>query len=143
MKKICKIISLVFLTIIISGCSNDYKKLAYTTYNEYFNNKTDYVVLDHSDNFELNIVRNLEAGNGKIQFIYMEFSDDELAKKYIKDNYNKAEYKVKENGKYTKIKNTKNRYFKLYRVDNVILYADSDDKKNKGEINSILKDLGY
>ena len=45
--------------------------------------------------------------------------------------------------KYTKVKSTEGRYFKLYKVDNVIVYGTSQDKKDKKEINSILKDLGY
>ena len=39
-------------------------------------------------------------------------------------------------------KQTKGTYFKLYRVDNVVINAVAD-KKYKKEVNKVLKDLGY
>ena len=49
---------------------------------------------------------------------------------------------IKEKDNYTYVKNTKGTYFKLYRVDNVVINAVAD-KKYKKEVNKVLKDLGY
>lgn len=142
-KNFKKIITLLLGIIILSGCTKEYKKLSYIDYNEYFNNKADYITIDHSSENGLEIIRDLEAGNGTIQIMYLEFINDEEAEKYIKQNYIENNYKAKIKDNYTYIKNTKSKYFKLYKVDNVILYAVSDNKKDKKEINNILKDLGY
>lgn len=142
-KTFSKIITLLLGIIILSGCTKEYKKLSYIDYNEYFNKKANYIIIDHSSNNGLEIIRELEAGNGTIQVIYLEFNNEEEANKYIDDNYNEGNYKIKNKNNYTFVKNTKNRYFKLYRTDNVIVYAVSNDKKDKKEINNILKDLGY
>lgn len=144
MKKVfSKVITILVMIILVSGCGKDYKKLSYIDYNEYFNEKEGYLMIDHSSENGLEIIRDLEAGNGDIQVMYLEFMTEEEAEKYIKENFNDDNYKVKDKETYTIVKNTKNRYFKLYKVDNVIVYALSNDKKDKKEINSILKDLGY
>lgn len=144
MKNIIKFVSIIFILVLFSGCAKDYKKLTYTAYNEYFNAKKGYVVLDHSTDFGLNVIRSLEAGNGDIQIMYMEFSDDKEAINYIKKSYdNTDKYKVKMKDDYSIIKSNKGSYFKLYRVDNIIVYGMAQDKKNKKEVNNILKDLGY
>lgn len=143
-KTFSKIITLLLGIILLSGCAKQYKKLSYIDYNEYFNKKEGYIIIDHSSNNGLEVIRELEAGNGDIQVIYLEFNNEELANRYIEDNYTKEEnYKIKNKNDYTFIKNTKNRYFKLYKASNVIVYAVSSDKKDKKEINNILKDLGY
>lgn len=141
MRKLFKFIFVFIFIILFSGCMKNYKKLSYTEYNEYFNNKNGYIILDHSSDYGVDIIRNLEAGNGKIQVIYMEFSDEKTAKKYIDLTY--YNYKIKEKDNYTIIKSNKGKYFRLYRVENVIVYAQSEDKSNKKEIKSILKDLGF
>mgnify|MGYP004468606989 FL=1 len=141
MRKLFKFIFVFIFIILFSGCMKNYKKLSYTEYNEYFNNKNGYIILDHSSDYGVDIIRNLEAGNGKIQVIYMEFSDEKTAKKYIDLTYDN--YKIKEKDNYTIIKSNKGKYFRLYRVENVIVYAQSEDKSNKKEIKSILKDLGF
>lgn len=145
MKKIIKKVLVICCGILVlAGCSKDYKKLSYTTYNEYFNEKNDYITIDHSNDYGLSVVRSLESGNGTIQVMYIEFQSEEDAINYIETSYqNDDNYKVSLNDNYSKVTSTKGRYFKLYRVDNIIVYATSLDKKNKKEINSILKDLGY
>lgn len=142
-KALSKIITLLLGIMLLSGCAKEYKKLSYVDYNEYFNKKTNYIMIDHSSDNGLEIIRELEAGNGDIQVIYLEFMNEDEANKYIKQNFSKNNYKIKTTDNYTYIRNTKNIYFKLYKVDNVILYAVSDNKKNKKEIKNILKDLGY
>lgn len=143
-KNVLKITILVFMAVILSGCNNNLKKISYVDYEEYFNKKSGYVIIDNSSNNGLEIVRELQASNGKIQVIYMEFMTDKEADKYIKENYSKEDgYKIKVNDNYATIKNTKNRYFKLYKVENIIIYASSNDKKNKKNINDIFNDLGY
>lgn len=139
-----KVLIIVVGILLLAGCSKDYKKLSYTTYNEYFNKKDGYIIIDHSNNYGLEVIRSLEAGNGTIQVIYIEFKDSAEADNYIKNSYETNEnYKINKKDKYTVVKSTKGKYFKLYKVDNVLVYGTSQDKKDKKEINSILKDLGY
>ena len=119
MKKIIKLILVIFTAIMLTGCGKDYNKLSYTKYNEYFKSKDGYVILDKTSNYDYNITRYLEAGNGNVQVFFTEYQKTEDAKK-----------------------NTKGTYFKLYRVDNVVINAVAD-KKYKKEVNKVLKDLGY
>lgn len=145
MKKIIKkVLIITCAVLVLAGCSKDYKKLSYTTYNEYFNKKSDYITIDHSNDYGLNVVRSLESGNGTVQIMYIEFSDEKEADNYIENSYeNDKNYKVTKKDNYTIVKSSKGKYFKLYKVDNVIVYGISLEKKDKKEINSILKDLGY
>ena len=143
MKKIIKLILVIFTAIMLTGCGKDYNKLSYTKYNEYFKSKDGYVILDKTSNYDYNITRYLEAGNGNVQVFFTEYQKTEDAKKEIEDLYkNQKNYKFKEKDNYTYVKNTKGTYFKLYRVDNVVINAVAD-KKYKKEVNKVLKDLGY
>ncbi len=145
MKKIVKkVIVLVCAILILAGCTKDYKKLSYTSYDEYFKDKEGYIQIDHSNDYGLDVIRSIESGNGSIQIMYMEFQDEKDAIDYIKTSYvSDKNYKVKLKDDYSVVKMTKDKYFKLYRVDNTIVYGTSLNKKDKKEINSILKDLGY
>ncbi len=145
MNKILVKISIILMTIFIfTGCDKDYKKLSYTRYNEYFNNKSNYMTIDHSSDRGTEIIRDLESGNGTIQIMYIEFKTEDDASSYIKKMYSKKDgYKYKKENDVTIIKNTNGMYFKLYKIDNTVLYGISLEKKDKREINNILKDLGY
>ena len=120
----------------LTGCGKDYNKLSYTKYNEYFKSKDGYVILDKTSNYDYNITRYLEAGNGNVQVFFTEYQKTEDAKKEIEDLYkNQKNYKFKEKDNYTYVKNTKGTYFKLYRVDNVVINAVADKKyKNVGDL---------
>lgn len=143
MKRILKIFSVLFFVILLSGCNKNLEKVSYTDYNEYFNSKDGYTILDKSSDYDLSVIRYLEAGNGNIQVFFTEYQKTEDAKKEIEDLYkNQKNYKFKEKDNYTYVKNTKGTYFKLYRVDNVVINAVAD-KKYKKEVNKVLKDLGY
>lgn len=143
MKKILKIFSVLFFVILLSGCNKNLEKVSYTDYNEYFNSKDGYTILDKSSDYDLSVIRYLEAGNGNVQVFFTEYQKTEDAKKEIEDLYkNQKNYKFKEKDNYTYVKNTKGTYFKLYRVDNVVINAVAD-KKYKKEVNKVLKDLGY
>ena len=143
MKRILKIFSVLFFVVILSGCNKDLEKVSYTDYNEYFNSKDGYTILDKSSDYDLSVIRYLEAGNGNVQVFFTEYQKTEDAKKEIEDLYkNQKNYKFKEKDNYTYVKNTKGTYFKLYRVDNVVINAVAD-KKYKKEVNRVLKDLGY
>lgn len=143
MKRILKIFSVLFFVILLSGCNKNLEKVSYTDYNEYFNSKDGYTILDKSSDYDLSVIRYLEAGNGNVQVFFTEYQKTEDAKKEIEDLYkNQKNYKFKEKDNYTYVKNTKGTYFKLYRVDNVIINAVAD-KKYKKEVNRVLKDLGY
>ena len=143
MKRILKIFSVLFFVILLSGCNKNLEKVSYTDYNEYFNSKDGYKILDKSSDYDLSVIRYLEAGNGNVQVFFTEYQKTEDAKKEIEDLYkNQKNYKFKEKDNYTYVKNTKGTYFKLYRVDNVVINAVAD-KKYKKEVNRVLKDLGY
>jgi hypothetical protein len=142
-KRILKIFSVLFFVVILSGCNKNLEKVSYTDYNEYFNSKDGYTILDKSSDYDLSVIRYLEAGNGNVQVFFTEYQKTEDAKKEIEDLYkNQKNYKFKEKDNYTYVKNTKGTYFKLYRVDNVVINAVAD-KKYKKEVNKVLKDLGY
>ena len=143
MKRILKIFSVLFFVILLSGCNKNLEKVSYTDYNEYFNSKDGYTILDKSSDYDLSVIRYLEAGNGNVQVFFTEYQKTEDAKKEIEDLYkNQKNYKFNEKDNYTYVKNTKGTYFKLYRVDNVVINAVAD-KKYKKEVNKVLKDLGY
>ena len=143
MKRILKIFSVLFFVILLSGCNKNLEKVSSTDYNEYFNSKDGYTILDKSSDYDLSVIRYLEAGNGNVQVFFTEYQKTEDAKKEIEDLYkNQKNYKFKEKDNYTYVKNTKGTYFKLYRVDNVVINAVAD-KKYKKEVNKVLKDLGY
>ena len=143
MKRILKIFSILFFVILLSGCNKNLEKVSYTDYNEYFNSEEGYTILDKSSDYDLSVIRYLEAGNGNVQVFFTEYQKTEDAKKEIEDLYkNQKNYKFKEKDNYTYVKNTKGTYFKLYRVDNVVINAVAD-KKYKKEVNKVLKDLGY
>ena len=143
MKRILKIFSVLFFVVILSGCNKNLEKVSYTDYNEYFNSKDGYTILDKSSDYDLSVIRYLEAGNGNVQVFFTEYQKTEDAKKEIEDLYkNQKNYKFKEKDNYTYVKNTKGTYFILYRVDNVVINAVAD-KKYKKEVNKVLKDLGY
>ena len=143
MKRILKIFSVLFFVVLLSGCNKNLEKVSYTDYNEYFNSKDGYTILDKSSDYDLSVIRYLEAGNGNVQVFFTEYQKAEDAKKEIEDLYkNQKNYKFKEKDNYTYVKNTKGTYFKLYIVDNVVINAVAD-KKYKKEVNKVLKDLGY
>ena len=143
MKRILKIFSVLFFVILLIGCNKNLEKVSYTDYYEYFNSKDGYTILDKSSDYDLSVIRYLEAGNGNVQVFFTEYQKTEDAKKEIEDLYkNQKNYKFKEKDNYTYVKNTKGTYFKLYRVDNVVINAVAD-KKYKKEVNKVLKDLGY
>ena len=143
MKRILKIFSVLFFVILLSGCNKNLEKVSYTDYNEYFNSKDGYTILDKSSDYDLSVIRYLEAGNGNVQVFFTEYQKTEDAKKEIEDLYkNQKNYKFKEKDNYTYVKNTKGTYFKFYRVGNVVINAVAD-KKYKKEVNKVLKDLGY
>lgn len=135
---------IVLVILALTGCNKNYEKVSYTDYQEYFNNKSGYIIQDHSSEYEINIRRYLEAGNGNVQVYYIEYAKEEDAIEYIEKFYlEKDGYKVKLNDKYSYVKSTKDKYQKVYRVNNVIIDALTLDKKYKKEVNNILKDLGY
>ena len=144
MKKILKITLTIFVIFIMAGCGKSYEKLTYTDYMEYFNKKQGYTIQDNSKYYDIDIRKYYEAGNGKVQILYIEYAKNEDAVKYIEESYlDKKDYKVKLNDDYSYVKSTKDKYLKIYRVDNVIISVMALDKEYKKDVNNILKDLGY
>ena len=101
MKRILKIFSVLFFVVILSGCNKNLEKVSYTDYNEYFNSKDGYTILDKSSDYDLSVIRYLEAGNGNVQVFFTEYQKTEDAKKEIEDLYkNQKNYKFKEKDNY-------------------------------------------
>ena len=144
MKKIIKVTFIILSLVFLSSCGKNYEKLTYTDYLEYFNKKSGYTIQDRSDEYEINIRRYLEAGNGNVQVYYIEYAKEEDAIEYIENAFlDKDGYKVKLNDNYSYVKSTKGKYQKVYRVNNVIIDVLTLDKKYKKEVNNILKELVY
>ena len=143
MKRILSIVLCIGLVLTITGCVKKVDKMTFTQFNEYFfTNKYD--IIDNTNKYGIETRRYFEAGDGKIQFFYIEFDNNKNAKKYIEGMYsNQPGSKTKVTKDYTYIKNTKNQYMKLYNVDNVIFIGITYDKKYKRQVNKVLKDLGY
>ena len=141
MRRILKVLLVTIFIVVLTGCSKKIDNLSYTDYNEYFSNKEGYSVIDDTNKYDIDVRRYLEAGNGDIQVFYLEFSNEKNANKYIKDNYKKL--KKKEYKNYTYIKDTKNKYMKLYKVKNVIVIGNTNENKNKRLLNKTLKELGF
>lgn len=141
MRKILKVLLVTIFILVITGCNKNINKLSYTEYNEYFSNKKGYSIIDDTKKYDIDVRRYLEAGNGDIQVFYIEFSNEKYADKYIEDNYKKE--KIKKYKNYTYIKNTKNKYMKVYKVKNVIVIGNTNDKKYKRLVNKTLKELGF
>ena len=144
MKRLFKIFIIIFSVILMTGCAKKIDKLSYASFNEFFSGKDNYEIKDRTKNFDINIRKYIEAGNGKIQILYIEFANEKYADDYINTYYKKSENtKIKKYKTYTYIKSNKNVYMKSYKVDNVIVTGISTDKKNKKQLNKILKELGY
>lgn len=144
MKKIFKFICITIFVVLLTACSKKINKLTYTDYNEYFSNKSNYNIIDNTDKYDISIRRYLEAGEGNVQIFYIEFDNEKTAEKYIKNYYeNDKSNKIKVKKNYTYIKNTKEKYMKLYKVDNVIVIGTTNNKKYKREVNKNLRKLGY
>ena len=132
------------VVLILSGCTQKIDKLTYTTFNEYFSKNTEYSINDTSNQYDINVRKYIEAGNGNVQIFYIEFSDSKNADKHINDIFlTDKNNKVKHSKDYTYIKNTKDKYMRLYQKDNVIVIGITYNKKYKGQVNRVLKDLGY
>lgn len=143
MKKVLKLLFVMTIIVLLSGCKK-IEKISYTTFNEYFANKSEYRLNDTTDQYDISVRRFVEAGEGNIQIFYIEFDNSDSAQKYLADMYliDKSN-KVKEKKDYTFVKNTKGKYMKLYKVDNLIILGKTPDKKYKFKLNKVLKDIGY
>ena len=144
MKRIILTIALVLVGgLFLTGCTKNYVALTYTKFVETFNKKSEYIVKDmtlQTAAFDKAYV----AGIGDIQYIYYEFDTVDNAKDYVKVNYdNRDGYSYKDKGTYIEVVCTNNMYFRLIQVDKMIIIGTSDNYNDKGEINKILKELGY
>ena len=141
MKKVIKILSFILIIVLFSGCAKKIEKISYTEFNEYFSNKEGYSIVDTTGDYDIDIRRYIEAGEGNFQIFYIEFDNENNADKYIKDMYKNNKIKTYKN--YTYIKSNKKDYMRLYKVDNVIVIGTTSDKKYKRQMKKVLKDLGY
>ena len=145
MKNIIKILGTIILLMLVFGCTTKkIEKLSYTEFNEFFVKKSEHTMMDNTSQYDSEIRRYLEVGEGNIQIFYIEFDNSKNAEKYLENYFkNDENNKVKEYENYTFIKSTKPTYMKLYKVDNIIIYGKTNNKKSKRLLNKTLKDLGY
>ena len=125
MKKILKGLIFIFTIIIVSGCTKNYNPITYTKFNEVLNEQKGYMVSNQTTKYADKFERCLEAVGNNNQFLYYEFKTTEQAKKYIT------------------VKCTKDMYFYAIQIDKSVIIGSSNFKKNKHEIKSIFKALGY
>ncbi|MBQ9024275.1 MAG: hypothetical protein IJ105_03525 [Bacilli bacterium] len=144
MKRILKTLSIIMIIILFSGCSSKIKKISYTDFNEYFSNKTNFDIVDKTSEYDIDVRRYIEVGEGNYQIFYIEFDNEKTADKYIDNMYkNDKNVKIKVKKDYTYIKSNKKDYLRLYKKDNVIVYGTTKNKKYKRQMKKVLKDLGY
>ena len=130
MKKIIKGILVLSLIILLSACKN-YEPITYTKFTETFSNRDGYIVNNQTLRYEN-------------QFAYYEFKTDEEARQYITDNYkNRSKYSFKDKKDYIIVKCNNKMYFKAIQVGKTVIVGNTSIKKNKKEVNKILKELGY
>lgn len=143
MKKILKGLFIICLIIIICGCKK-YEAITYTKFTEVFNNKNGYIVNNQTLRYENLFERYIEVVGNNNQFAYYEFKTEEEARKYITDNYKgRRKYHFRNKKNYITVKCTDKMYFRAIQVDKIVIVGNTNIKKNKREINSILKELGY
>lgn len=144
MKKILKGLIFIFTIIIITGCTKNYSSITYTKFNEVLNEQKGYMVSNQTNKYADKFERCLEAVGNNNQFLYYEFKTTEQAKKYIEDNYKgRKKYRFKDKKKYITVKCTKDMYFYAIQIDKSVIIGSSNIKKNKKEIKTIFKALGY
>ena len=143
MEKIFKSLLIILFVGVCIGCAKNITKTSYTSFNEYFKNKKGYTILDNTSSYDINIRKSLEAGEGHFQIFYIEYDSEKNADEYINGLKEDKNIKIKKYDKYTYAENTKGRYMVLYKVDNIIVMGMTNDNKYKGQVNSVLKDLGY
>lgn len=141
MKRIFKVLLVILFAGICLGCQKNVKKVSYTTFYEYFSNKKGFNIIDNTSSYDIDIRRYVEAGEGNYQIFYIEYDSEQNADKYIKGL--EEDYKVTKYDKYTYAENTNDKYVVLYKVDQTIVIGMSNNKNYKGEINNVLRDLGY
>lgn len=143
MKKIFKGIIVLSLIILLSACKK-YEPITYTKFTETFNNRDGYIVNNQTLRYENLFERYIEVVGNNNQFSYYEFKTEDDARKYITDNYkDRKKYSFKDKKDYIIVKCTDKMYFKAIQIDKTVIVGNSSIKKNKKEINSILKELGY
>ena len=142
MNKFFKSFLTIFMIIILSGCVKNLDKLSYSKFDEYFSKKDNYSVIDKTSQYDIEVRKYVEAGDGYIQIFYIEFSNNKNADKYLKGIYlSDNNYKVKYKKNYVFIKNKKGNYFRLYKQNNKIIYGTTNNKRHKKDINRVLNDL--
>ena len=143
MKKIIKGILVLSLIVLLSACKK-YEPITYTKFMENFNNRDGYIVNNQTLRYEDQFERYIEVVGNNNQFAYYEFKTDEEARQYITDNYkNRSKYSFKDKKDYIIVKCTNKMYFKAIQVGKTVIVGNTSIKKNKKEVNKILKELGY
>ena len=148
MKKYIKIVIVLLVVLILTGCGDkktalNQKQITDKLY------KLEFFVDDNTKLMEDSTTRTaLSAYNSKYQIEYYIFKDEKRAKeafqdnkKYFDNNGKKGKEKTKEN--YSKyVQELSDTYNVLTRVDNTLLYISSNIEY-KSDIKKVLKELNY
>ena len=140
MRKKFEILLIFILFIFITGCKN-YSLFNYSSFIEFFNNKSGFQINDKTLNYEDIYQRCIEVNKDDIQFIYYEFKTEEEAKNYVKKNYDNSNFKTKIGKKYSISKSNTSGYFYLVQKENVIVIGNTENAKSKKELKSIFKEF--
>lgn len=145
MKKNIKVILTLFIVIILTGCSKDYTAISYSKFISEFDNRENYNIIDKTSINQGIYKRSYEAGNGDLNFFYLEFNDNKEAKSYMKRNYKDNDEFSYNNEKDYAVAKTKlsKRYIKVINVDNVVIIGKSEKFFDRFSVNKIYKELGY
>lgn len=143
MKKIMKTLLFILIIILISGCKK-ITKISYTDFNEYFSKKEGFMIIDKTYQYGIDVRKFIEVGEGNYQIFYIEFNNEKNADAYLNGMYVKdKDNKTKVKKDYTYVESNKNKYLRLYKVNNVIVLGQTKKREYKGQMKKTLRDLGY
>lgn len=147
MKRFFRIFIFVFMALMLSACG-DKKALTSSEITAKLSNNGFSITDVTSQMEDKSISYVASANNGRFQIEYYVFASEEDAKKAYKNNKesfesNKTKGKEKTGESYEKYtQKLSDTYNLITRVDNTLLYS-SVNIEYKGDLNKVIKDLGY
>lgn len=144
MRKNLKVILILLISIVLTGCNKNYEVVSYSKFLGEFNSKDGYAIIDKTKINEGVFKRSYESGNGNVTFTYFEFDSEKEAKKYMSETYKKnKDYSYKKNDDYIEVKSKLfDPYTRVIQVDNVVITGKTSKKFDSHSVNKIYKNLG-
>lgn len=125
----------------LTGCSKNYNEVSSSKFISTFTNKK-YTIIDHSYETESFFEKNIEAGNKKVTFYYINYNTKKEANKYMNETYKNKNYKYEKtnNGIIATHKGVKN-YTKVINVNKTVIIANSRGLFAKFDLKRLLRKL--